>query len=114
MNETQRDALLRLAARRWRVAVALTAVMLAGYFGFILLIAFDKPLAGTLLAGGRLSLGIVLGAAVILLAPITTGLYVRWANRRYDVELAAIKAGVARAASEPSGEAAAAPAEALS
>lgn len=82
------EELRRLAARRWRVAIALTAVMMAGYFGFILLVAFDRELAGTLLLGDRISVGIVLGAAVIALAPVLTAIYVRWANRRYDVDLA--------------------------
>jgi uncharacterized membrane protein (DUF485 family) len=85
------EELRRLAARRWRLAVLLTSLMIAGYFGFILLVAFDKPLAGTLLAGGRISLGIVLGAATIVLAPVLTAIYVRWANRRYDVELEALR-----------------------
>lgn len=86
------DDLRRLAARRWRIAIALTAVMVAAYVGFLLLIAFDKPLAGTLLAGGRVSLGILLGAGLIVLAPILTSIYVRWANRRHDVEVARVRA----------------------
>lgn len=62
----------------------LTAVMMAVYFGFILLVAFAKPTAGSLLADGRVSLGIVLGALVIVLAPVLTSIYVRWANKHYD------------------------------
>ena len=79
-----------LAARRWRVAVSLTAVMLVAYFGFILLIAFDKPLVGKLVFGGSVSVGVVLGALVIALAPILTGIYVRWANLHYDGAAAAL------------------------
>lgn len=81
-----------LAARRWRVALALTFAMLATYFGFILLVAYDKPLLGTLVAPG-LSLGILLGALVIVVAWGLTGIYVRWANRTYDAELDAIQKG---------------------
>lgn len=80
------DALEALAARRWRVAASLTAATLVSYFGFILLIAFDKPLMGRLIAPG-LSLGILLGALVIGLSWGFTGLYVLWANRQYDREL---------------------------
>jgi uncharacterized membrane protein (DUF485 family) len=76
-------ALARLAARRARVAGALTATVIAVYFGFILMIAFAKPLLATLLAPG-LSLGIALGALVIVLSWALTFVYVRWANRRYD------------------------------
>ncbi len=85
------DELEALAARRTRIAVAMTAVMLVTYFGFLLLIAYDKPALGTLVAPG-LSVGILLGALVIVVAWIVTGVYVRWANRVYDVELAKLRA----------------------
>jgi uncharacterized membrane protein (DUF485 family) len=86
-----RDADLRaLGARRWRVALALTAAMIVLYFGFIMLIAFKKPLLGRLVAPG-LSLGIVLGALVIVCSWLLTWGYVRWANTRYDAELDRLK-----------------------
>jgi uncharacterized membrane protein (DUF485 family) len=72
-----------LAQRRWRIALALTAATMIVYFGFILLIAFDKPLMGTVVRPG-LSVGIALGAAVIVTAWALTGVYVRWANQHYD------------------------------
>ncbi len=80
------DALEVLAARRWRVAASLTAATLVAYFGFILLIAFDKPLMGRLIAPG-LSLGILLGALVIAISWGLTGLYILWANDKYDREI---------------------------
>ena len=82
MNERD-EALERLAARRARVAGLLTAAVMAVYFGFILLIAWAKPLLATKLAPG-LSLGIALGAAVIVLSWLSTWIYVRWANTHYD------------------------------
>ena len=75
-----------LAARRWTVALAFTGAMVAVYFGFILLIAYNKPLLARLVAPG-LSLGIVLGAGVIAASWILTWLYVRWANTTYDAAL---------------------------
>jgi len=75
-----------LVASRWRVAAALTACTLVSYFGFILLVAFDKPLMGQQLVPG-LSVGILLGALVILAAWGLTGIYVVWANTRYDKAL---------------------------
>ncbi len=78
--------LAALAASRWKVQVALTAVMVAMYFGFILLIAYTKPLLARLIAPG-LSLGILLGALVILLSWLLTWVYVRWANTHYDAAL---------------------------
>ena len=80
----QDERVNRIVAMRWRIGAALTAVMMLAYFGFILLVAFDKPLAGRFIGDGRVSLGIVLGAGTILLAPILTAIYVRWANRYYD------------------------------
>ena len=83
----ERDAALEeLAGRRNRVALALTAAMLAVYFGFILLVAFDKPLLGTSLTEG-LSLGILLGVVVVLATWALIWVYVRWANRSYEPEL---------------------------
>ena len=86
------DKLRAVVARRWRIGGLLTAVMMAGYFGFILLLAYAKPFMGTLLAGDRISIGIVLGAAVIVLAPVLTAIYVRWANNRYDAAVASLRA----------------------
>jgi uncharacterized membrane protein (DUF485 family) len=85
------DELRRLARRRWTIGLVLTLAMMAAYFGFILLVAFAKPTAGRLLADGRVSVGIVLGACTIVIAPILTAIYVRWANRKYDPEVAALR-----------------------
>ena len=83
----ERDAALeRLAGRRNRFALVLTAGMLVVYFGFVLLIAFDKALLGRLLTDG-LSLGILLGVVVVLSTWALTWIYVRWANRTYEPEL---------------------------
>jgi uncharacterized membrane protein (DUF485 family) len=72
-----------LSAARARLVGWLCAAMFAMYFGFILLIAFQKPLLGRLVAPG-LSLGILLGALVIVISWGLTFVYVRWANRHYD------------------------------
>jgi uncharacterized membrane protein (DUF485 family) len=81
--EDEREALDRLAARRLRVALVLTMAMLAVYFTFILLIAFDKSLLGEMITDG-LSLGILLGVIVVLATWVLTWIYVAWANRRYE------------------------------
>lgn len=72
--------------RQRRFALSLTAAMIALYFGFILLIAYDKPLLGRLIVPG-LSIGVVLGALVIVGSWTLTWIYVRWANTHYDAEL---------------------------
>ena len=79
-----------LAAARWRVAITLTIAVMVIYFGFIALIAYRKEMMGSLLAPG-LSVGILLGALVIVASWLLTWLYVWWANSRYDERLAALK-----------------------
>ncbi len=85
-QKSKAEELEALAAARWRVAAVLTAGTLVSYFGFILLVAFNKPLMGKQIAPG-LSLGILLGALVIVAAWVLTGIYVWWANNRYDKAL---------------------------
>jgi uncharacterized membrane protein (DUF485 family) len=68
-----------LSAARWRIAISLTLLMLAVYVGFILLVAFDKPLLGHVIVPG-LSVGILLGIGVIIVAWVLTWWYIRWAN----------------------------------
>ncbi len=80
-----------MAAQRWRVAALLTTGMVLVYFGFIALVAFQPRFLATLVSDG-LSIGIVLGACVIVSAWVLTWLYISWANRVYDPALAALKA----------------------
>ena len=75
-----------LVARRWLVSLALTAALFVAYYGFILLVATNKPLLARRL-GETVTLGIPLGAAVIVLSWMLTAGYVVWANRRYDPEV---------------------------
>ena len=82
----RRDELLALTRRRSRVAVVLTAAMMIIYFGFIILVAFRPELLATLIVPG-LSLGILMGALVIVSAWLLTFIYVRWANTVYDDEV---------------------------
>ena len=80
----------QVSAARWRIAVTLTVAMMAVYFGFVLLVAYNKPLLGRLLAPG-LSLGMLLGALVIVVAWVLTWFYVRWANTHYDAALKGLR-----------------------
>ena len=86
------DRLAELTRAQRRLALGLTAAMMAVYFGFILLVAFDKPLLGRLLRPG-LSLGTLLGVLVILAAWVLIWVYVRWANRHYDPAVRALRGG---------------------
>jgi uncharacterized membrane protein (DUF485 family) len=89
---TTSDDLRRLDAARRRVAGILTVAMMVLYFGFILLIAYNKPLLATIIVPG-LSVGILLGALVIVAAWVLILIYVRWANRHYDAVVAGLRKG---------------------
>ena len=55
-----------------------------------LLVAYAKPLLATIVVPG-LSLGILLGALVIVAAWVLIWIYVRWANAHYDTALDALR-----------------------
>lgn len=90
MNDRRLQAVTRLAAERWRFSLSLTVAMMVVYFGFILLIAYNKPLLGTIIAPG-LSLGILLGALVIVTAWVLIYIYVRWTNNYFDKKISNIR-----------------------
>lgn len=72
-----------VAARRWKMALLLSALMIVIYFGFVLLIAFDKEAMGALMMPG-LSVGIAMGVLVIVLTWAVTWFYVFWTRRNID------------------------------
>jgi uncharacterized membrane protein (DUF485 family) len=73
-----------LVRERARFAWTLSILMLVIYFGFILLVAFAKPLLAAKIGDGVTSLGIVLGLGVIISAFVLTGIYVYRANNHFD------------------------------
>ena len=79
-------SLRALANQRWRISLWLTGAMMFVYFGFILLVAFNKELMGKTLLPG-LSIGILLGALTIVTAWVLIYIYVRWTNNNYDDQL---------------------------
>jgi uncharacterized membrane protein (DUF485 family) len=81
--------LRELDRARWRMALALTSGMVLIYFGFIALVAFGRPVLAVQVTPG-LSLGILLGALVIVASWVLTWVYVRWANRVYDPAVRAL------------------------
>ncbi|MDM0022513.1 DUF485 domain-containing protein [Variovorax saccharolyticus] len=62
----------------------LAAAMMVVYYGFILLVAFDKPFLATRLGSGVTTIGMPLGLAVIVFTVVITGIYVHRANGEYD------------------------------
>jgi uncharacterized membrane protein (DUF485 family) len=58
--------------------------MMFAYYGFILLVAFNKPLLASKIGSGVITLGMPLGIGVILFTIIITNIYVRRANSEFD------------------------------
>ena len=54
------------------------------YYGFILLVAFNKPLLAQKLGAGVMTVGMPLGVAVIVFTIIITWVYIRRANSEFD------------------------------
>ncbi|HET7868276.1 MAG TPA: DUF485 domain-containing protein [Burkholderiaceae bacterium] len=86
----------QLKSRRTRLGWWLTLAMMAVYYGFVLLVAFNKPLLATPLGQGVTTLGMPLGLAVIVFTVLITGLYVRRANGEYDALSEQIAKGALR------------------
>jgi uncharacterized membrane protein (DUF485 family) len=79
-----------LAGAKDRISAILTAATLVVYFGFILLIAFQRDLFGRK-AIGNVTVGILLGIGVIVASFVLTGIYVRWANSKYDAMIDTVR-----------------------
>ncbi len=79
-----------LVARRWTVSIVLLAALFVGYYGYILLIGFERAWVSSKI-GAVTTLAIPLGVAAILLAFVLTAVYVWWANRKYDPEVERLK-----------------------
>lgn len=79
-----------LVSRRWRVSLLLTVCLFTLYYGYILLIAVNKPLLAWRPRGGT-PIGIPMGAVVIVGSWALTAVYIWWANRFYDAEAARLR-----------------------
>ena len=90
MHQSHRDLLAskefrHLIARRWRVSLLLSVLLFVLYYGYIVVIAVNRAALSRTM-GGATTVGIPVGAAVIVGAVVLTAIYVIWANRHYDPE----------------------------
>jgi uncharacterized membrane protein (DUF485 family) len=79
-----------LKSKRTSFGVILTILMLVVYYGYIALIAFDKPFLAQPIGAGVTSLGIPLGFGVIIFTIAITAYYVSRANNEFDTLTAEI------------------------
>jgi uncharacterized membrane protein (DUF485 family) len=84
---TRHPRYAELVSKRKRFGWILTFLMMLIYYGFIMLVAFDKEwhiLAQPLWTGSVTTVGIPIGLAVIISAFALTGIYVYRANGEFD------------------------------
>jgi uncharacterized membrane protein (DUF485 family) len=74
----------RLVSMRSRFGWTLAALMLVVFYGYILLIAFDKELLARKIGDGVTTWGIPIGLFVIVFTVVITGIYVQRANKVFD------------------------------
>jgi uncharacterized membrane protein (DUF485 family) len=85
-----------LKAKRSSFGWWLSLAGMVAYYGFILLVAFDKPLLAQKIGGGVTTLGMPLGVAVIVFTIIITWIYIRRANSEFDSLTEQIVKGVVK------------------
>lgn len=97
MSEIVRDRIqlnpkfLQLVKKRNAYAFVMIALVMICYYGYILLIAFNREFLATKLgAGMTTSVGVPLGVGVIVFTILVTWIYVRRANTEFDAEMDAI------------------------
>ncbi len=81
----------KLVARRSRYGWTLAVIMLVVYYGYILLIAFNRDFLSTRIGAGVMTWGIPIGLFVIFFTVLITGIYVRRANGEFDDLTASIR-----------------------
>ena len=74
----------KLKSTRSKFGWMLTLAMMLVYYGFIVLVAFDKELLAQKLGDGVTTLGIPIGFGVIVFTIVITAIYVRRANSEFD------------------------------
>ncbi len=73
-----------LKAKRTRFGWWLTLAMMVVYYGFILLVAFNKEFLSQRLGDGVMTMGIPIGFGVIVFTVVITAYYVNRANGEFD------------------------------
>ena len=74
----------KLVTERSKFAWTLSIIMLVVYYAFIMTIAFNPAALGAKIGGGVMTVGIPVGIAIIFIAFILAGIYVRRANGEFD------------------------------
>ena len=76
---------MQFVSMRNNYSIVMSILMMIVYFGYILLVAFNKQFLATKVATGAvMSIGIPMGLGVIVFTIVITAIYVRRANSEFD------------------------------
>jgi uncharacterized membrane protein (DUF485 family) len=82
---TANPKFLEFVAMRSKYSIIMAIVSAAAYYGFILLVAFNKEFLSQKIGEGyTMSIGVPLGVGVIVFTIVLTWIYVRRANTEFD------------------------------
>lgn len=76
--------------KRNNYSILMTILGSIAYYGFILLVAYNKEFLSSKMGAGVTSIGIPIGVGVIVFTIIITWIYVGRANSEFDTESEAI------------------------
>jgi uncharacterized membrane protein (DUF485 family) len=81
-----------LARQKDTISMVLTITELVVYFGFIALVAYNKAfLARKIADGSAITIGIPIAVGAIVISWLLTGVYIYWANTKYDAMVKNVK-----------------------
>jgi cation/acetate symporter len=86
-----------LVSRRSRLAWTLSTIVLVGFYGFVMVVAFAPSVIGTRIGGSTLTVGVAAGLSMFIGFWLLAALYVRKANTEFD----RINAEIVKAAQSP-------------
>ena len=90
-NDILNDADFKsLSRQKNSISLGLAVLELVLYLGFVALIAFNKPFLSAKLSGA-ITVGIPVAIGIILFSWVLTGVYILWANNKYDVLVKKVK-----------------------
>ena len=82
---------LELQRSKNRISLLLTLATMLAFYGFVILLAWHQDWLAQPWSGS-INRGIPMGIGVIVVSWILTGIYVSWANTKYDALVHKVKA----------------------
>lgn len=73
----------KLKSSKWLISIILCGFVFILYYGFVLLMAYNKPFFANKITG-MIYIGIPIGVFVLASTIVITVGYVLWANKTYD------------------------------